>query len=146
MRSIRLCMWPTSCFVFCILVLACACALQYNIFMMCCCSLPEIVNNLWAYANKHFTHKAVNTGRGKRIPSRETVLDYVYVGLSLSLFLSLPVLQFLFLLFLDVADINRIVAISISQHNKSFSIVFVFMQRQRKWWKRWRSNLLAMWE
>lgn len=73
--------------------------------------------------------KAVNTARGKRIPSRETVLDYVCVSLSVSL----PVCSaVLFLLFVDVADINRIVAISISQHNKSFSIVFVFMQRQRK--------------
>lgn len=124
-------LYVTDFLLYILYILACfAYALQYNIFMMCCCSLPEIVNILSAYANKHFTQKSCQYGKRAEDskPGNSSRL-----ALPVCLFVCLPICSaVLFLLFVDVADTNRIVAISISQHNKSFSIVFVFMQRQRK--------------
>lgn len=83
-------------------------ALQNNIFMMLFTSWNRKQTE---HANKHFTQNAALKGREEKISSRET--DAYNVSICLFVSLSVPS-------FSRFADINRIVAISISEHNKSF--------------------------
>lgn len=60
---------------------------------MCCCSLPEIVNILSAYANKHFTQKSCQYGKREE-DSKPGNSSRLRMCLSVCLSVSLSVVQF----------------------------------------------------
>lgn len=61
--------------------------------MMCCCSLPEIVNILSAYANKHFTQKSCQYGKREE-DSKPGNSSRLRMCRSVCLSVSLSVVQF----------------------------------------------------